>query len=165
MKRYKTSSACLIGFFAAALFAVSLNNIPLSPAEAALAPEVPEGAIPPGVTLPETTIPENAPLDFRVLDANHDGVLSQEEFDAGHRNGPQIFTAADTDKDNTISREEFDEWVGSIEKPKQENGHSGEIAPQSAEDSNESTPPKDKKDNCYPKSEDHPDGNGTCFFP
>ncbi len=165
MKPHKTSPALLFGLLTAGFLALSLNNIPLYPAEAALAPDVPQGAVPPEAMPPETTIPENAPLDFRVLDTDHDGSLNQEEFDAAHRDGPEAFKNADANKDESINLEEFNQWVGSIGEPKLNNSNSSEIVPQGGDVSKTTTEPKDNKDNCYPKSAEHPDGNGTCFFP
>lgn len=143
------SNACAFTLTIAFLAIVSLakGNFIISSAAAAVAP--PEGI--PETTLPDSKIPENAPLDFQVLDADRDGSLDQEEFEAGHRGNESDFKTADTNSDGSLSPEEFSKWLNAAHDT--ETSSDGELP--------HNVP---NKDNCYPKSAEHPEG-GKCFFP
>lgn len=44
---------------------------------------------------------------FKALDADGDGAVSKEEFQAGHKDRPGMFTMLDADGDGAVSQEEF----------------------------------------------------------
>lgn len=123
------------------------ENLIISSAGAAVAPA--EGI--PKTVLPENQIPEKAPLDFKALDTDGDGGLSQEELEAGHTGDQGDFKTADSDSSGSLNAEEFDTWLSAMDKPDPslEGGMSNSVP---------------NKDNCFPKSAEHPEG-GKCFFP
>ena len=49
---------------------------------------------------------------FRALDANHDGLVTLQEFERVYKDAADRFKAADADKDGKLTHDEYHESLG-----------------------------------------------------